>query len=192
MKHKTLITILTAIGLSLSGTAAWPKEPIDNKDKAGVIGPIDNKSKALPGDQNKLLPAVQKPPASAPGMGSPATAQGDLSMDKPGDKPPVKPEKMMSPGMGSAMPARGGISKTIGPDKPDNNPPKPDKKNQITPDSDTSGPEPVKALPMPQGIQNPVKALPMPQGTQGSTPPLGSPKDPSGPEESVPPSSPPR
>jgi len=242
MKHKILITALTAVGLSLSGAshALLIMMPNGTKTQAQVVGnklmlqdakgkltpagdgiykssdgnsffvrgggivpgvgesgqptpayvpgggPIDNKSKALPGDQNKLLPAVN--------MGSPVPARDGISKtigpNKPDhpDKGPNKPDRMMSPSLGGPAAPSGGIM--MDKDKPDQEKPKqpdrpkpdkPDKKGQITPDPDTSGPGSTGAAPVPPGIQAPAKALPMPQGTQGSGATLGSPKDPPGP-----------
>lgn len=140
--------------------------------KGGIISPASSKSKALPGDQNKLLPAVQS--------GSPGAARGGMVMDKdkPGmggkDKP--KPEKkglLMTPGAVAPGAARGGQAmESDKPTKPDETdqgpPPKPDKKGLLMDGLGMRG-------------QGPAGATPMPQGTQGSMPSLGSPKDPMGP-----------
>jgi hypothetical protein len=116
----------------------------------------------------------------------------DLKGPNKPEKGPPKPDKknqMMQPGKAAPAVTPGGIM--MDKDKPDQEKPKqpdrpkpdkPDKKGQMMADPATPGMGPAKATPMPQGIQDPGKALPMPQGTQGSTPPLGSPKDPSGPE----------
>lgn len=162
--------------------------PLDNKSKGiKAIGPLDNKSKGLPGDQNKLVPGAT--------MGSPVPDRGGMAMEDKKTKEKVVKEKggkkdqMMPPGTAAPEAARGGLAmESDKPTKPDETdqgpPPKPDKKGQMMADPATPEGGPVKALPMPQGIKDPAKALPMPQGTQGSRPPLGSPKDPMGPDGS--------
>jgi hypothetical protein len=151
------------------------------------VGPFDNKPKAVPGDQNKLVPGAT--------MGSPVPDRGGMAMEDKKTKEKVVKEKggkkdqMMPPGTAAPEAARGGWAmESDKPTKPDESdqgpPPKPDKKGQMMADPATPEQGPVKALPMPQGIQDPGKALPMPQGTRGSAPPIGSPKDPMGPDGS--------
>lgn len=168
--------------------------PFDDKPK-GIksVVPIDDKMKAVPGDQLKSGPAGTMG-GSVPSRGGEMMGQDLKGPNKP-DKGPNKPDKKiqsMPSGMGGPAAVGGGIM--MDKDKPDQEKPKqpdrpkpdkPDKKGQMMADPATPGVGPSKALPMPQGIQDPSKATPMPQGTQGSRPPLGSPKDPSGPEGST-------
>jgi len=175
MKHHKLIAMFVAFGLiALAGVSHAMFDtflPSGAKAKADIVG---NKL-MVQGKDGRWAPA---PDGVYKGTdGKSVVVQGGI--------------------IATDVPARGGImmdkkdqDKPKLPDRP--KPDKPDKKGEMMADPATPGQGPVKALPMPQGIQDPGKALPMPQGTQGSTRTLGSPKDPMEPEGSAPPSLPTR
>lgn len=208
MKWKALIAMFVAFGLLALGGISHAAMfdaflPSGAKAKGDIVGG----KLMLQGANGKWAPAPDG--AYKMGDGKSVVVQGGIIAtgvpDRGGEmmgqdiKGPNKPEKgpgkpdkknqMMPPGMGSPAATRGGLAmESDKPTKPDETdqgpPPKPDKKGQMMADPATPGQGPVKALPMPQGIKDPAKALPMPQGTQGSRPPLGSPKDPMGPDGS--------
>lgn len=166
MIRKTWIALFAVLGLVASGgvchAAAFDAFlPSGAKAKGNIVG---NKL-MLQGANGKWAPAPDGVYKMGNGKsvvvqggivsnpGGPAATRGGIMMDKDKPKQPDRP-------------------------KPD----KPDKKGQMLADPATPGQGPAKALPMPQGIQGPAGATPMPQGTQGSKPPMGSPRDPMGPD----------
>lgn len=203
MNRKTWIALFVVLGLVALGgichAAAFDAFlPSGAKAKGNIVG---NKL-MLQGANGKWSPApdgvykmgngksfvVQGGIVSNPG--GPAATRGGMAMEDKKTKEKVVKEKggkkdeMMTPGLGGPAATRGGImmdkDKPKQPDRP--KPDKPDKKGQMLADPATPGQGPAKALPMPQGIQGPAGATPMPQGTQGSKPPMGSPRDPMGPD----------
>ncbi len=209
MKRKILITALIAIGLSLSGVSHAVPLSITKPDGTKTVANVEGNKLMLRDATGKLwisagdgtyktndgktlivqggIIAAQSGSTAAPIVGPlDNKAKGKGGIVGPMFNPPASPmkqgpgkllpavQKPSASGMGSPAATRGGM--VMESDKPG---PKPDKKGGML--DPTNG----------QRL-GPAEATPMPQGTQRSRAPLGSPKDPMGPGESVPPALPTR
>lgn len=181
MKNRVLIAMFVALGMLAYGgichAAAFDAFlPSGAKAKGNIVG---NKL-MLQGKGGKWSPAPDG--VYRTGDGRSVVVQGGIVANPGGAIGPIEsgvvtPSDLKSKG----LPARGGAAMEDKKTKEKVVKEKGGKKGQMVADPATPGQGPVKALPMPQGMQGPAGATPMPQGTEGSMPSPGSPKDPIGP-----------